>query len=394
MKKNSNKNKSPADLKFLGLGFFFVFIGYSGIQRYVAPFFSELGMHEVGFESLLLIYISFIIASPFAGIFISKHGAKHAIILAAVLYSLFIVSLASGSLAILYISSILLGIAAAFIWNGHSIYALRKSDSKKYGRTLGFLETFKAIGSALSPMLVGLIVVQFSFKIAFLFFALTPLIGILFFARMSEIPAKNPSTFLEFLKTMKGITLLRISAFWFSMNFVLGLSIGAIPLSINNEFGLIYVGIIQSLVYLSSISLFYIAGRFSDRIGRAKAITIFYIILSLALISLYISGKIFILIGVILATLAVTIGRPSASGLIGDIAPKKHLETVSSFLWFMQNLGAVSALAISRIFNKDLDLIYLTSLVVIIISAINVIPILMRGLNLVKKKVNNELERI
>jgi len=380
------------DIRFLGFAFFLIFLGYSGVQHYVTPYFSETGNSNVGFESLLIIYAFFLIASPAAAVFISNRGAKHTMMLAAVFYSLFILSLLTGSQTMLYICSALLGAAAAFLWNGHSIYALRSSGSAHFGRTFGLLESFKAAGSALSPLLLAIIVSNYSFMAGFLIFAVAPLLGIFALSRISDVRSDHSLHHPKFAKAgLKSLTMIRLSIFWFTMSFIFGLAIGVIPIDIGRTFGLFYVGMIQTITYTSSILLGYFFGHASDRVGRAKSILFIYAAIASGLIFISFPGPVFLLAGVTLVVFTSTASKSVSGALIGDTVTEENFEIATSFFWMVQNVGTVSALLLSRALNGNSQLIYLISLGVIIISAANVFLLLRKGTTSIKERISAEL---
>lgn len=389
----ADEKRKTLDVRFLGLAFFLIFIGYSGVQHYVTPYFAGTGNSNIGFESLLFIYGFFVIASPSAARFISDRGAKHAMMLAAVFYSLFIVSLLTGSKLMLYISSALLGSAAAFLWNGHSIYALRSSGSAHFGRTFGFLESVKAVGSALSPLILAIAISKYSFTAAFIVFSLAPLLGILALSRLSDVRSDHSLHHSKFMGAgFRSPAMMRLSIFWFSLSFVFGLAIGVMPIDIVREFDLFYLGVIQTATYGLSILLGYFFGNASDHIGRVRSILFIYATLSAGLMFLTLPGPIFLLIGVTLAVLTSSMSKSVSGALVGDTISPENFEIATSLFWMIQNIGTVSALLLSRALNGNSQLIYLISLGVILLSAFNTLSLLRKGTEPLKQRISAELK--
>ena len=56
--------KVNKQILWLSLGFFFIFFGYNAVQQYITSFFSERGVPEIGFQSLIIVYLSFLISGP------------------------------------------------------------------------------------------------------------------------------------------------------------------------------------------------------------------------------------------------------------------------------------------------------------------------------------------
>ncbi len=66
------KFKIVKEIKILTIGFLFILLGYASIQQYTTTFFSEHGLTNLGFEALILVYLSFTLSSLFSSIFISN----------------------------------------------------------------------------------------------------------------------------------------------------------------------------------------------------------------------------------------------------------------------------------------------------------------------------------
>ena len=162
----------PKDIYIISFAFLLLFCGFSGAQQYITIFFSEFGQPRVGFQSLLLIYICFAIANPLSASLVSRLGPKRSMIIGAIFYVLFIVSLAAGSVPLVYISSILIGIAASFVWTGNNSYILRISQGTSYGANAGLFSTLFSLGAAGGVLLFGAFIVRFSFNQSFLLAAL------------------------------------------------------------------------------------------------------------------------------------------------------------------------------------------------------------------------------
>ena len=108
------------EVKLLSLSFLLIFLGFNGVQQYITTFFSDIGAIDLGFQSLILIYLFFILFYPLSALFVSKYGAKRCMIISSVFYSIFILSLLSKSTVLIYFSSSLLGIAASLLWTGQN----------------------------------------------------------------------------------------------------------------------------------------------------------------------------------------------------------------------------------------------------------------------------------
>ena len=387
------KPSLPKEIKILSLAFLLIFLGFNGVQQFVTTFFSESKIIDVGFDSLILIYLFFVLSNPLAAVFVSKYGAKKSMILASIFYSVFIFSLISKSVALIYFASILLGTAASFLWTGQNSYLIRASDEKTRGASSGFFNSFQSLGSVLGILILSFLIAKFSFNLSFLFFAIFPLIGFLLLSKLIDLRGEqNVNRFKLIKKSITSITALQFSIIWFSWSFIFGLIIGIIPVEIKNNLGMAYVGILSSLFYIIPILFSYIFGKFSDIKGRKPMIILSYIVCLLGLIALYFSnGAVLLVMGIILIAMNYAIIRPISLALVGDVATKDNLEFLAALFWMAQNVGIISALLLSRMFKTDVQIIYAISIFVIGISILILFPLLRLKIEKIKEKISQEM---
>jgi len=262
----------------LSLAFSFVFFGYNGVQQYLTLYFSKLNLFKVGFYSLILIYLFFILFSFLSALFVKKYGFKKPLLIASLFYSIFIFSLLTKSIFLVYLASILLGISAAFLWMGQISCLVRETEKKFYGESSGFFNTFLSLGSGLGILILGFLIERLKdFETPFLFFAFFPLIGAFIFLKLKE---KKPEKNLERIKFPKKLflskTSLQFSSLWFAQTFVFGITIGILPLQVEKALGISFVRILSSLFLILPIIFSHLIGKLSDKIGREILIFVSY----------------------------------------------------------------------------------------------------------------------
>ncbi|PIR02384.1 MAG: hypothetical protein CO031_01485 [Candidatus Nealsonbacteria bacterium CG_4_9_14_0_2_um_filter_37_38] len=380
-------------VKILGFSFLFIFLGFNGVQQYITTFFSEAEMIEVGFRSLILIYLFFILFDPLSAVLVSKYGAKRCMILASIFYSIFILSLLSKSIILIYLASSLLGIAASFLWTGQNSYLIRASDEKSYGANAGFFSSLQSLGSALGVLILGFLIVKFLFKIPFLIFSIFPIIGLLVISKITDLKVEEKiNRFNLIKKSIFSKTALRLSIFWFAPQFTYGLTIGIIPIEIKNILGISFIGILSSLFYILPILFSYFWGKLSDIAGRKKMIILSYGFVIIGLISLYFSNiSIFLISGIILLALNISLMRPISYALVGDVSTKNNLEFLTALFWMVQGVGVVSALFLSQVLQTQVKTLYLISILVMVISLMILLPLLRLGIEKIKEKISQEV---
>ncbi len=382
--------KISNDVKKLSIAFFLIFFGYNGVQQFLTTYFSSLGYEHLGFQSLTVIYLSFVIFYPVAVLFVAKQGLKKSMISGSVFYFMFIISLITKNPVFILLSSALLGVAATILWVGQGGYLIRASNPKHYGTNAGFFNTLFMIGSALGVLIFG-ILLTISSSIAIGIFAIFPLLAFLYMLSFRNVKTTEQKNYLSLLKkSVLSKTALRLSGIWFSYIFVYALGISIIPLEIKNKIGLEYVGPISSLFYILPILFSYIVGKFSDVSGRNMFIYISYICAFLGLLLVYISSSAVLLtLGIILMAMNFAIIRPITFALLGDVASKTNLEFLVALFLAANNIGLVMSLIIASIFRTNV--VFLITLALVSLVLIIVIPLLRTDVKELRKRLEKEI---
>ena len=381
-----NKN-----ILLLSSAFMFIFFAFGSVERYITTFFSEQGFSNVGFYSLILIYVFFTITNPWVTGFISKYGAKKSMMLGTIMYGFFIISVSINSINLVYVSSALLGISAVLLWVGQSSYLIKASNKENFGANAGIFTTLLFLGSGIGTPLLGFLIKLLSFRLSFLIYSILPFVSIVLLSRLydfkTEAKAKN---FKSILIVFKNTVALKLASTWFALSFVLGLAIGIIPIDITRTLGIVYVGILISAFSIVPLFASYISGKTSDKFGRKNIIKLSYTLLLIGLGLLYLSGTISLVLGIIILALSFTMLRTMTFALLGDIASKNNLETLTSFFWMMTTIGTVFALLLSTLI-KTHTTIYLISFIIGTILFISKLSILRFSLDSIKQKLAKEI---
>ncbi len=378
-----------ADIKKLSLGFFFLFFGYNSVQQYPANYFNQSGLPDLVFKVLITVYLFFTLADPLSAIVVSRFGPKLSMVLGTVFYSLFILAAATKLSAFIYPAAILLGVAAALLWTGQNSYLIRSSESKDYGKNIGFFGTFMALGTVLGIPLFGLLVSRFSFELPIIFFAVFPLIGLICLSQLKDVASEPVRDHLGMLqKTLSSKMALRFSFIWFASYFSFGLVIGLIPVNISESLGLNFVGPLTAIFYLLPVFLSYFLGSLSDKKGRFKIMSLLLLVGALGLLLLYFAASpLLYFIGISL--LALSSIAPVAGALVGDVTSAKNLTFLTAILWMAQNIGVVSSLVLSSFVRTRNT--YLFSMVVLAAAALAVYSLGKKGLGVIKETLDREI---
>ncbi|MEK7458271.1 MAG: MFS transporter, partial [Patescibacteria group bacterium] len=344
----------PKTIKLLSIIFLLIFCAYNGVQQYIILFFSSFGASQLGFYSLILIYISFAICNPFTVILISKIGVKKSIQIAIICYSLFILSLITRSMYVVYASSTLLGAAAALLWTSQGSYLVRVTKKDSLGISSGYFTTFLFLGSTIGILFSGFIIQQTSYTVLFLLASIIPIFGLILSSKLKEFTNIQSTNHLQDIKkAITSPTALRLSTIWFSVSFTLGLAIGFIPIEIKDKLGVRFVGL-TSIFYLLPIFLSFYWGKLSDEKGRKIVIIASFVVNGIGLLLLFLfHSSLSLIIGMFLLALSSSMLIPTISSLVGDISTKHTLEYLVGLFLMVQSLGTISALIISAFVHSE-----------------------------------------
>eukprot|EP00457_Paulinella_chromatophora_P001933 gb/GEZN01001936.1/.p1 GENE.gb/GEZN01001936.1/~~gb/GEZN01001936.1/.p1 ORF type:complete len:427 (-),score=59.76 gb/GEZN01001936.1/:1379-2659(-) len=143
----------PLELWVLGLGFCFVFAGYSSVEVLATATY-----HDLGAYSLALVY-GFMMSSAFlAPLLIDRLGAKLSLCVGSSVYLFFVGAMASGFAALMLLSSALVGFGSAILWTASGLVVARISSPTSHGRNTGiFYALFRCariVGNLFSALLL------------------------------------------------------------------------------------------------------------------------------------------------------------------------------------------------------------------------------------------------
>jgi len=128
---NSNLNK-------LSYGFAVLFLVIGGVQQYITAYFNDKGMMGMGFEILIIIYISILIANSFAPYFVNRFGSKKMMVTMSLLYIVSIIATTRDTELLIYTGALLFGFAGAILWNSQHHYLINISNKDNLGSNSGY----------------------------------------------------------------------------------------------------------------------------------------------------------------------------------------------------------------------------------------------------------------
>lgn len=234
--------------------------------------FYEKGL---GLEKTLLFFILysvvFGISMPLAAKFSSRYGIRHSILMGIPLYLLFVALLyfLPNTTALLIIASSCLGASQAFYWMGMHLAFHHASHPKHRGEEVGMRSSVTVLSTMLGPFLGGILITWFGFGAVFALAAV-----LLFASGFLLLQSKENHVSYHFsLKSVLDKKHWKDSLFFVSRGTHI-IADGVLwPLFIFFILGSYFsLGIVGSLMSLSSIFLFWGIGKYSDHGNRRRII--------------------------------------------------------------------------------------------------------------------------
>ncbi len=355
-------SNSTRPILILSFAFALIFLGFNGIQQYVTTYFSSLNNPHLGFISLLLIYLFFMISSPISLTIRNKIGTKPSLIIAATIYALYIFSLLYPSQTLVLTTSTLLGIAAGLLWTSQGTYLLDASNKEHYGKNAGIFTTIWAAGAGLGILLFGYLSTATSFTTTILIYTAITLTGTLLLTILPKILTNNQTETKEKIKRPTP-QILKIGIINILFMIMFGLVIGSLPITLATHFSLAIIGILGSFFFITSVLFSYYSGKISDKIGRKKLLIISLIASLTGLLLLLTNIPYLLITSVILISLTYAIVRTIMQAIPGDFGEKGQ-----NISWFnaFQSLGVVIALIAGILFQPTTQ--YILTIIIILLG--------------------------
>jgi hypothetical protein len=234
-------------------------------------------LNEQGFtlEQTLLFFVFysvvFAIATPLGAKFAARFGVKHAVLMSIPFYLAFVgllYALPLISTPLLIIAS-LLGLSQGFYWIGMHQVFFHASHKKHRGEEIGKRRGLSIYATMGGPLLAGILITTVGFKLVFALAALVLLSsGIVLFASKEQhtpyhfsvrgMVRKNQWRDSLFFVS-KGTRVIANGVLWpLFIFFILG--------------SYVSLGIVGTILSAVSATLFWVVGKYSDRVGKRKII--------------------------------------------------------------------------------------------------------------------------
>jgi len=382
---NSNLNK-------LSYGFAVLFLVIGGIQQYITAYFNDKGMMGMGFEILIIIYISILVANSFAPYFVNRFGSKKMMVAMCMLYIVSIIATTRDTEFIIYTGALLFGFAGAILWNSQHHYLINISNKDNLGSNSGYFIGIFSMGNLMGILSLGYLIDFVGYQNAFNVFIVIALISVFLFSRMESkdsCPEKGNKTSFASFKS-RSLTLLAMTSSMLP-NIILALMFSLMPIHIQTISNSPYlIGLVSAVYFVIMMLLSKKFGSLSDTVGRGNMIISGLLLALLGLGILAFAENIAMLIvGAIFMSIANSILVPMSNAIQGDISTVENRSLVTSSFMFFKYIGIILGLLLGYLLT--ISLTYITSIVVMLTVLVLAYTLLMR-ISDMKEQIASELE--
>lgn len=348
----SNKN-----LLFTSLGFFWLFFGFAAAQQYLVPLLELQGRGEMALSVLLVLYTSFLISSIFISKIIYLFGLKLSLILGALTYLLFSLSVIINNNLIIFLAAFLLGIGAALVWVSVGQVIKDSSTEKTIGRNLGFQAALFYLGTILGISSGGLLLKYFSMQLLYAYFSIAIILCLPCFLKISDLKGSIPNKKFNPYLIFK-LKFLLLFPLIFSTYYFITQTFSSINLLILQLFGIVFIGILITIFRISMMFGVFTIGKISDLYNKEKTIYVVIIVGLVGIILLYLTHNIFsVTIGLILLGLFGSSSYPICISLFKKSSSSGEFLSAMGIFVFYNNVATVSALLATKYFNSQYNLV-------------------------------------
>ena len=347
------------NLLLLGLSLGLLFFGWNGVEQHFASFFQSQGIAHIAYHSLAIIYTTIVIGNIFGPSIVSILGPKNALLWGFLTYVLLVFGITTKTPWLIYFLSVNLGIGAGSLGIACTDLLRQISPLKKRGEYSGTKESLRTLGGFLGVVSVSFFLKKWPMEIIFLLFGFIMALGSTTLFGLKIPPKKETKTPIfrplrNTLKMLRNKKVLLLLPNAIAGGFLLGLVLSTIPVLIETNFGLQWVGLISSIWHLT-LALFSLGGGIlSDIKGRFQVIyfSIFVGILAVLLLlsktTLPALALVMFLVG-----LSGSLGSSAGTALYIDLFEEKIKEASAALGILSLLLGTVPPFLANQILPKN-----------------------------------------
>ncbi len=271
MKITAFKDKN---ILIISLAFGLLFFGFNAAEQHFTAFYQTIGKRNLAYESLAILYVAIILGNFIGPTVVRKIGTRLAIIWGFVTYTLLVLGIITKNAATIYGLSFLLGIGAGVVGIARTEILRLLAPKQKRGEYAGAIESVRTAGGFMGILAVGSLLRWLSIDNILILLGIVMAMGTLLLLKLenvsddSQVDLSQRQNLSLMLKLVKDRALLLLVPYSVAGGFLLGLVLGAIPATIEKNFGVAWVGPITSIFHLTLAVVLLLAGHLSDIKGR------------------------------------------------------------------------------------------------------------------------------
>ena len=331
----------------LTLGMCVLFSGFVPVQQFLTLYFTEVGEPEVGFMTLIILFLFFGTSSLFIGPqCVSTMGLKSSLVISALCHMLFGVSLLTKNVPIVYVCSIITGIGAGIMWTAQGVYILRAAPQDHASENTSYFFSCFSCASFVGVTIFGFLKDTFNFHIALMSVTGIGFCSLFFFLVLEDLTMDTtPHTSVLYVLTLlKDKTIAKIAFYCFFTFLLWGFIFGQMPLEIQKHLGNAYVKYFVSLYFIIFFLIAFPLGKLTDTLGYTNVLltVLGTVVISLLVLSVSINNVLFV-IGLLGIAICFSVMRPLTQSLPRILIPSENLKYLIGLLWCTQTIGIICA---------------------------------------------------
>lgn len=296
-----------------------------GSINYLIPilpvYFQNLGFNNTEIGLIISTYsFSAIFLRPIIGKYSSLYGSKKLMLAGALILTLASpLYLFAKAIFALIVVRVLNGAGTASFATSSSIFISYIVPKKRLAQSIGIYVTSASLASGLAPTLGSFLMSKYSFQIVLLVPSLAALAAVIFVAKIDyQFSPEQMSTGKSFAEIIKDRNVILPSITWISASFTIGVVMAFLPLYVFTVPGT-NAPLFFAVYSLTLISIRFIGGGLSDRLGRMKVIVPSMMLIVLGILGLaFINGPLSLAACAIVYGLGFGLAYPSMAALVVD----------------------------------------------------------------------------
>lgn len=344
----NNVKTKQQNLMYLNMGFALLFLFAGGFQQFLTAHFASVGKPNLGFNLLIVLYVTVLVVNTWSVHIIDKLSAPRALVVASACYPSAGFAAYSGNESALYASFALMGAGCAILWGAQNKVLIENTQKYNIGSKAGKFNMCLVMTCILSIVVFSYSLEWFSFENVVMVLTLISSLSIAFFV---QVKSNNRIINSELIASVEKLTFThyRGALVSFIAFFLYGVAIAHLPFKASQlDAAPFFVGAISICFFLAKGLCSTLAGNYIDKFGSARVLFFGSLIAITGFLVPYVYQSSFAL-----GLSAALLGLASASlAPLTMVLPKliandsQQAQTIRVFM-YAKYIGIITAIALS-----------------------------------------------